>query len=884
MINVLTAFHDKVQDKTQLYDNYAIIVDPQYEPFLITQFDLFFLSLQDLTELLRTFRANFVFNKLKRSLATALLILALPFAALYILSTTTFITLAIPAIFLVLIKEEIFLAAFALLILWHDLATNFDARKLLVTYPTLDDFLKNSIENQGVQFQNFTIQQPLDYFHPVTFELLVNSLSASKNSTVLNTSNLLKTVLGHEHIQRVLKRLEIPDIENLLNSASLTTETAPIYDYTALQSLILYSLEQAIETKSRRVYPEHVLLALFSIFPVLKDVLQEHKVDFLTFEKTIEWYIIADQYRARTSILDLSQIYHNKGGVADGWVKGFTFFLDKISTNVLDQVTAIGGIYGIGHTKEINNLIGILQKQTDANAILVGDPGVGKSSVIYGLAQRIIEGDIPPALKNLSIKAVDINKFLSLASAGRGGIPELVEKLSAELRKQVGTILYFDDLEVLLSTGSGEGTAMSYLLPLLLQSPVPIVGTMTFAQYSTLKDKYPTVIDAFKEVRVDPLSQEDTFTILTTKIDKLEQMHRITISLPALKDILVLTATYQPNKRFPKKAVELLEQAAVQASTTKDKQLTRELVAQVIQTLADIPVAQSSPEEAEKLLTLEKRIHQKYVNQHDAVLAVVDSLQRAKTSVRNTSHPFGVYLFLGPSGVGKTELAKITAKEYFGSDFSMIRIDMSQYKQDSDIPTIMSQLSKVALRPYTLLLLDEFEKTTTTIHDIFMRLFDEGIVVTPKDETLYFNNSIIIATSNIGSNLLLKAPPEKFEETKLQILDMLPQYLKVELINRFDKVIVFGALSLEHLQQIAVLMVNDLVQKLSEQGIRSTYTDKTINYLVAHGYVPGMGARPLRRTLQDSLETALAKFILKSQQEAGANPKDVNFDELLPSV
>jgi len=165
-----------------------------------------------------------------------------------------------------------------------------------------------------------------------------------------------------------------------------------------------------------------------------------------------------------------------------------------------------------------------------------------------------------------------------------------------------------------------------------------------------------------------------------------------------------------------------------------------------------------------------------------------------------------------------------------------------------------------------------------------MRLFDEGIVVTPKDETLYFNNSIIIATSNIGSDLLLKAPPEKFEETKLQILDMLPQYLKVELINRFDKVIVFGALSLEHLQQIAVLMVNDLVQKLSEQGIRSTYTDKTINYLVAHGYVPGMGARPLRRTLQDSLETALAKFILKSQQEAGANPKDVNFDELLPSV
>ena len=171
-----------------------------------------------------------------------------------------------------------------------------------------------------------------------------------------------------------------------------------------------------------------------------------------------------------------------------------------------------------------------------------------------------------------------------------------------------------------------------------------------------------------------------------------------------------------------------------------------------MQTLADIPIAQSSPEEAEKLLTLEKRIHQKYVNQHDAVLAIVDSLQRAKTNIRNTGHPFGVFLFLGPSGVGKTELAKITAKEYFGSEFSLIRIDLSQYKRDEDIATIISQLKKVTLRPFTLLLLDEFEKTTSSIHDIFMRLFDEGIVVTPQDETLYFNNSIIIATSNIGSD------------------------------------------------------------------------------------------------------------------------------------
>lgn len=884
MRNVLTAYHDKIQDKSQLYDNHAVIIDSQYEPFLITQFDLFFLSLQDLTEKLTSYKAHIAFRKIKRIIAITLLLLAIPLAVIYVLQTIGATDFSLPAFAIVLIKEEIFLAAFALLVLWHELATGFDAHKLLVIYPTLDDFVKNSIETKGVQFQQYLIQQPLDYFHPVTFDFLVNSLKVSKKGAFLDTSTLLTTILGHEHIQRVLSRLEIPHVDKLLSEVKLTNDTAPQYDYTSLQSFILYATEQAIMTKSKRVYPEHILLALFTIFPILKDVLQEQKVDFMTFVKTIEWYIISEQYQARTNAFDVSQPYYTKGGVADSWVKGFTFYLDRISTNVLEHVNSRGGIYGVGHTKEINNIIGILQKEYDANAILVGDPGVGKSSVIYGLAQRILDGDIPPTLKNLAIRAVDINRFLSLATAGNGGLPELVQKLSEELRKQVGTILYFDDLEVLLSTGIGEGTAISYLMPLLINSPVPIIGTMTYAQYSNLKERYPTLIDAFKEVRIDQVSEEDTFTILTTKIDLLEKMHRISISIPALRDIITLTAMYQPNKRFPKKAVELLEQAAVQAANTKERQLSRTLVATVVQTLSDIPISQSSPEEAEKLLTLEKRIHQKYVNQHDAVLAIVDALQRAKTHVRNTNHPFGVFLFLGPSGVGKTELAKITAKEYFGSEFSLIRIDLSQYKRDEDIPAIIAQLKKVTLRPFTLLLLDEFEKTTSSIHDIFMRLFDEGIVVTPQDETLYFNNSIIIATSNIGSDLLLKAAPENFEDTRLQVLDLLPGILKVELINRFDRVVVFGALTLEHLQQIVVLMVNDLVQKLNEQGIRSQYTDKTINYLVAHGYSPGMGARPLRRVLQDSLETSLAQLILKAQQATGKNPQDIDFDTLLPTV
>lgn len=883
MSNVFTAFHDKNKDKTSLYDNHAVIVDQQFEPFLVTQFDLFFVSLPELTTRIQQHQSIQKFNSHKRITASTLLILAVPLALLYILHFFSLLPLELPALALVLIKQEIFLAALALLILWHDLATNYDAPKQLPYYPELDDYLKATIEQQGVQFQHYLIQNPLDYFHPTTFDFLVAGIVRTNNGSYLDSSRLLKGVLRHAHIQNILKKLEIPALTDRLATA-LTQEASPTYHYTALQSFILYAMEQAIVTRSRKVYPEHVLLALFSVFPILQQVLLEYRVDFLTFTKTVEHYLIEEQYQARVNAFDISIPYYRKGGVADGWVKGFTFYLDKISFNVLEQITQRGGLYGIGHTKEINTLLGILQKEYNANTILVGDPGVGKSSVIYGLAQRILDGDVPPNLKNISIKSIDLNKFLSLAQSGAGGLPELVAKLSDELRKQVGTILYFDDLEVLLSTGTGEGTAMSYLMPLLTESPVPIIGTMTFAQYTRLKQNFPTVIDAFKEVRVDQVSQEDTLTILMSKISQLERYHRITISIPALRDIITLTATYLPNKRFPKKAVELLEQAAAVAANTKEKVLSRDLVSQTIQSLADIPIAQASPEEAEKLLTLEKRIHQTYINQHDAVLAIVDALQRAKTNVRDTSKPFGVFLFLGPSGVGKTELAKITAQEYFGAEYALIRVDLSQYKLDSDINTIISLLKKVTLRPYCLLLLDEFEKTTTVIQDMFMRLFDEGIVITPEDETLYFNNSIIIATSNIGSNLLVTATPEQFTEARQGVLDLLHQSIKIELLNRFDKIIVFSALSLDHLQQITVLMLNQLVEKLQEQGIKAQYSDRTIAYIVSRGYSPGMGARPLRRVIQDTLESALAKSILQSQQQTGRNPSSVHFDELLPQM
>jgi len=882
MSNILTLFQDKSKGDSHLYDNHALIVDNQYEPYLLTAFDLYFISIPEISTFFSKYRSRLKFNGRKRSLSLFLLILALPLAVLYVVAALEMLPFEIQEYLLIAMKEEIFLAAFALLVLWHDLATNYDSQSELPRYPEIDDFTVNSIEKNGVPFHKYSIRKPLDYFHPSTLKLLSSAVIKEKNGYFVKSKLLLLTLLSNKHIKDVFARLEINNLKELLSEVSLTDKGTPQYPFTVLQSFVLYSMEQAILTKSKKVYPEHIFLMLFEAFPLLKDVLQKHKIDFLTLKKAIEWYILSEQYAARTNALNINIPYYPNGGVADGWIKGYTYILDRISHDTLDIIKKRGGIYGLGHAKEINTLISILQRELSANALLVGDPGVGKSSIILGLSQQLLEGRVPPQLKGLEIKSIDINKLLALASTQKGGLPDLIQKLSNELRKQVATVLYFDNLEILLSTGTGEGTAISYLMPLLLDSPIPIVGTMTFAQYSKLQHTFPTLIDAFSQIRVDSLNKEDTFTILTSKIEKLENLHKISITFPALRDILTLTETYQPNKKFPKKAVELLEQAAVQASNTKERRLTRTLVSQVTETLTDIPSIYTSPEEAEKLLTLEKRIHERYVNQNDAVITIVDALKRAKTNIRDTTKPFGVFLFLGPSGVGKTELAKITAEEYFGGEFSLIRIDLSQIKNTTDIPTVINKLKKVAIRPYTLLLLDEFEKTTSEIHDIFMRLFDEGIVVTPEDETLYFNNTIIIATSNIGSNLLLNSAPEEFDENRQKILNLLPEYLKVELINRFDKVVVFNSLSFEHLQEITILMLDKLVNSLTNQGITAIYSQGTVAYITALGHQPGMGARPLKRAIQDTIENKLSQYILETQQQTGENPTEVNFDLFIP--
>jgi len=877
---VLTAYRDKVSNALFHYDNHAIIIDPTYEPFLITQNDLFTIPVPQLEQDVIEHKTKKAFISLKRWILLSIVLGAIISAFVYFAKLSGYIELS--RLTEIIVREILFFGAIAILLLWHDLTTNFDSYEKLPRFNDLDDFIIESVEKGTIQLALLKQRNPLGYIHPMTRDLLFSAVTPYRDSFILATEKLLKFVVEHEHVRRVLKRLDIENAAEVLVNVPISPVSAPEFPAEALQSLILYTVEQAIETKSNTVYPEHILLALFEIFPILKDVLKQYQIDSQTFQKAIEWYIIEDQYSSNAYSLNPEVPYHAKGGVADSWIKGYTFFLNKISLNVTDFITKKGGLYGIGHSKEINYLIGILQKKYDANTILVGDPGTGKSSIIYGLAQRILEGDVPPALRGITIKEIDINKLLSVA-AQEGGISAFVDKLSRELKNQVGTILYFDELSLLLNTGIGNDRTISYLMPLLLQSPVPIIGTMTYSEYAALEKQYPALLQSFSVVRVDEVDPSDTFSILTTKINEIEKKQGLYITFPALRDIVELSKIYLPQKRFPKKAVEILDQSVILAARMREKRLTRDIVKNTISEMTKMPFASSSQASAQRILSLEQKIHEKYINQEEGVHAIVEALQRSQTMLRNTSRPIATFLFLGPTGVGKTELAKITAKEYFGSDFSVVRVDLSQFKTAADIPSIIDMLSKVNLKPYSLVLLDEFEKASQPILDIFLRLFDEGVLVSPEGENVYFNNTIIICTSNIGSNLLVEIDSVAFEEARRKVLEMLPQYFRPELVNRFDRVIVFRPLDQDHIRRIAELNLNELKQKLESQGIIVEYSQKTLDFLITNGFDPGMGARPLKRAIQDHIEAPIAKLILEAQT-ASQNIQTLNLDDLIDNT
>ena len=612
----------------------------------------------------------------------------------------------------------------------------------------------------------------------------------------------------------------------------------------------------------------------------------------------------------------------------------------------------------IGRDKEIERVIEILMRKTKNNPILIGDPGVGKTAIVEGLTQRIVEGKVPDPLKDVRILMVDLGRMIA-GTKYRGEFEERLKSFLDEVMKQKEkTILFIDEIHTLVGAGAAEGAmdAANMLKPALARGEIRVIGATTLDEYRKHIEKDKALARRFQPVMVREPSVEETIEILKGLKKVYEEHHKVKIEDEAIEAAAKLSARYITDRFLPDKAIDLLDEAAarVRLSATKQEKdetklreleekikeleakideltirsqykeaadlkkelfklrneyealksgkpvVTAEKIAEVVESWSGVPVSRIVESEKEKLPKLEEIIHQRLVDQEEAVKVVADAIRKARAGIKDPNRPVGTFLFLGPTGVGKTELAKTLAEVLFGSENALIRIDMTEYMEKHAVSKLIGappgyvgyeeggQLTEaVRRRPYSVVLLDEIEKAHPDVFNVLLQIMDDGRLTDSKGNVVDFKNTIIIMTSNIASDLILNYVKEgkSFDEIEERVREELKHYFRPEFINRIDHVVVFKPLTKEHMKQIVEIMIRRLEARLKDKNIKLTITESAKEYLAEEGYDPTFGARPLRRLIEREIETPLARMIIAGEVQEGQTVRvDYNGEKLILEV
>ncbi len=655
----------------------------------------------------------------------------------------------------------------------------------------------------------------------------------------------------------------------------------------------------------------------------------------------------------------------------------------------------------VGREKEINQVIEVLLRRKKNNPVLVGDAGVGKTAIVEGLAQKIVDKEVPPELQDKRILALDMAGLMA-GTKYRGEFEERLKKLLDELKKEGNAILFIDEIHTVVGAGKAEGAMdmANIMKPALARGEIRVIGATTVDEYRKYIEKDPALERRFQPIYVEEPSVETTIEILKALRPKFEQHHKVKISDEAIEAAAKLTHRYVTNRKLPDKAIDALDQAAarkklaavmpppelqeierqlrqieeqiVEANLKGDyekeaelkikkielekkrneilkkygskearikalkdelKKLEEELkkaveagdidkeyeikkkmveiekeikklekeqanelvvtwddVAAVVSEWTGIPVSRLKEEEKQKLLRLEEELHKRVIGQDHAVKAVAEAIRRARAGLKDPKRPIASFMFLGPTGVGKTELAKALAELLFGDEDALIRLDMSEFKEEHSVAKLIGAppgyvgyeeggklTEAVRRKPYSVILLDEIEKAHPRVFDLFLQVLDDGRLTDSHGRTVDFRNTVIIMTSNIGSQYLLNIPVDadeetlqrEFEKAKEKVLEELKLHFRPEFINRVDETIVFKPLTMKELLQIVDLLIKRVNERLADRNMRIELTEEAKKELARRGYDPAFGARPLRRTIQKYIETPLADYILEGKFKEG---------------
>src|SRR6201747_642450 len=647
-----------------------------------------------------------------------------------------------------------------------------------------------------------------------------------------------------------------------------------------------------------------------------------------------------------------------QGAATPGEGKKSSKLLDQFGRN-LTKLASEGKLDPVvGRETEIERIMQILSRRTKNNPVLVGEPGVGKTAVVEGLAQRITNADVPELLKNKQIYTLDLAALVA-GSKYRGEFEERLKKVMKEVTQRGDIILFIDELHNLVGAGAAEGAidAASILKPALARGELQTIGATTLDEYRKYLERDSALERRFQQIRVEQPSVDETVQILKGLRDRYEQHHKIEITDEALEAAAELADRYIADRQLPDKAIDLIDEAAsrmrIKSMTSppvyreleeeieetrrakeasieaqefekaanlrdKERRLTnkkRELeeqweageaegaerpaigeeeIADIVSMWTGIPVFKLTEAETQKLMRMEDELHKRVIGQHPAIEVVSKAIRRSRAGLKDPKRPTGSFIFLGPSGVGKTELALTLAEFLFGDEDTMIRIDMSEYMEKHAVSRLVGsppgyigydeggQLTEAVRRkPYSVLLLDEIEKAHPDVFNILLQILEDGRLTDAQGRTVDLRHCIVIMTSDIGASEIARDPPLGFavsddetgityDDMKNRIMGELKKVFRPEFLNRIDDVIVFHKLQKDEIKQIVALLLRRIRESMAERGLQLELTDEAKDLLVEKGWDPAMGARPLRRAIQRYIEDPLADFVLRAELTPGA--------------
>jgi ATP-dependent Clp protease ATP-binding subunit ClpC len=514
--------------------------------------------------------------------------------------------------------------------------------------------------------------------------------------------------------------------------------------------------------------------------------------------------------------------------------------------------------------------------------LLVGPPGVGRLGIAKEMARRVRNNEAHPALNGLNVVYLHVGELLAQGNTNAGELA-IISRVLAEMERAGNIIAIIDGLGSIL--GGEDGHPMNLtemLLPFFSSLTVKVVVILSSDEYHLHLRSNEELIHFFEVVEVPSASEEETLQVLAAACPMTERESGVYLPYKSLRALVEGTSGILQQVALPERVFDILDEVIVEAQTAKQYVITADIINKLITKKVGVPVGQIEEQERENLLNLDEIMHTRLINQTYAVSAVARAMIRARAGVRNRHRPIGTFLFMGPTGVGKTETAKTLAAVYFGSEDNMIRLDMSEFQSETGVAALMGDASHpvgqlasmIQDKPFTVLLLDEFEKAHTTVQQLFLPILDEGQITDSRGQVVSFQHAIIIATSNAGAEYIREsykdgALPQGFDQ-QLRDYILRQNIFKPELVNRFDGVITFTPLSPEHVKEIAILMLKGLNKRLdAKHGITVDVNDDLINFLVENGYDPEFGARPMTRLIQDTVEYQMAQKVLQGTAQPG---------------